>query len=101
MNLINKKYKWDPSVRTRHLAVVIFLITLITGVLLSFNTARYLSGEIRAVNRIEQRISEAEKLGFERIIISKYNRKATEGWQGNIEVIPVATVEDVYRLLFP
>jgi DNA repair protein RadA/Sms len=53
------------------------------------------------VNRIEQRISEAEKLGFERIIISKYNRKATEGWQGNIEVIPVATVEDVYRLLFP
>ena len=48
MNLINKKYKWDPSVRTRHLAVVIFLITLITGVLLSFNTARYLSGEIRA-----------------------------------------------------
>jgi hypothetical protein len=34
-------------------------------------------------------------------IISKYNRKATEGWQGNIEVIPAATVEDVYRLLFP
>lgn len=34
-----------------------------------------LSGEIRAVNRIEQRIAEAEKLGFEKIIISKFNKK--------------------------
>jgi DNA repair protein RadA/Sms len=34
-----------------------------------------LSGEIRAVNRIEQRIAEAEKLGFEKIIVSKYNQK--------------------------
>jgi DNA repair protein RadA/Sms len=32
-----------------------------------------LSGEIRAVNRIEQRIAEAEKLGFEKILVSKYN----------------------------
>jgi signal transduction histidine kinase len=40
--------KWDPSVRTRHLAVTIFLITLVALVLLSFNTARYLNGEIRA-----------------------------------------------------
>ena len=34
-----------------------------------------LSGEIRAVNRIEQRIAEAEKLGFEKILVSKYNQK--------------------------
>ena len=34
-----------------------------------------LSGEIRSVNRIEQRIAEAEKLGFEKIIVSKYNQK--------------------------
>jgi DNA repair protein RadA/Sms len=33
-----------------------------------------LSGEIRAVNRIEQRVAEAEKLGFEKIILSKYNQ---------------------------
>ena len=33
-----------------------------------------LSGEIRAVNRIEQRIAEAEKLGFEKIIVTKYNQ---------------------------
>ena len=37
-----------------------------------------LSGEIRAVNRIEQRIAEAEKLGFEKIIVSKYHGKAME-----------------------
>lgn len=48
MKLLKKKTKWDPSVRTRHLTVSIFLLTLITGVLLSFNTARYLSAEIRA-----------------------------------------------------
>lgn len=40
--------KWEPSVRTRHLTVTIFLITLVALVLLSFNTARYLNGEIRA-----------------------------------------------------
>jgi DNA repair protein RadA/Sms len=35
-----------------------------------------LNGEIRAVNRIEQRIAEAEKLGFEKIIVSRYNKKS-------------------------
>lgn len=40
--------KWEPSVRTRHLTVIIFLISLITGVLLCFNTARLLSAEVRA-----------------------------------------------------
>jgi DNA repair protein RadA/Sms len=58
-----------------------------------------LSGEIRAVNRIDQRISEAEKLGFEKIIISRYNRKGDYRSPG-IEVIACAQVEEVYRLLF-
>ncbi len=40
--------KWDPSVRTRHLTVTIFLITIVALALLSFYTARYLNGEIRA-----------------------------------------------------
>jgi signal transduction histidine kinase len=48
LKLLKQKTKWDPSVRTRHLTVSIFLIILITGVLLSFNTSRYLSGEIQA-----------------------------------------------------
>jgi DNA repair protein RadA/Sms len=59
-----------------------------------------LSGEIRAVNRIEQRIAEAEKLGFEKIIISKYNQKGISKQKFNIEMITLGTVEEVYKLLF-
>jgi DNA repair protein RadA/Sms len=59
-----------------------------------------LSGEIRAVNRIEQRIAEAEKLGFEKIIISKYNQKGIGKQKFNIEVITRGAVEEVYKLLF-
>jgi DNA repair protein RadA/Sms len=57
-----------------------------------------LSGEIRAVNRIDQRISEAEKLGFESIVISKYNRKS-EPHKG-IKTISVALIEEVYSKIF-
>ncbi len=59
-----------------------------------------LSGEIRAVNRIEQRIAEAEKLGFKKIIVSKYNQKSLANHAFNIEVVPVGKVEEVYQLLF-
>jgi DNA repair protein RadA/Sms len=59
-----------------------------------------LSGEIRAVNRIEQRIAEAEKLGFEKIFISRYNKKGTDFSKFNIEVVPVGRVDEVYRGLF-
>jgi DNA repair protein RadA/Sms len=59
-----------------------------------------LSGEIRAVNRIEQRIAEAEKLGFEKIIVSKYNQKGTIKQRHNIEVVTMGRVEEVYRHLF-
>ncbi|MCD6091077.1 MAG: DNA repair protein RadA [Bacteroidales bacterium] len=58
-----------------------------------------LSGEIRSVNRIDQRISEAEKLGFERIIISKFNQKAIPK-SSKIEVIAVNKVEDVFKYVF-
>ncbi len=59
-----------------------------------------LSGEIRAVNRIEQRIQEAEKLGFEQIFISKYNTKGLDIKRYQILVRPVATLEDIFRILF-
>jgi DNA repair protein RadA/Sms len=59
-----------------------------------------LSGEIRAVNRIEQRIAEAEKLGFEKIIISKYNQKGIKNQKFNIELVSLGKVEEVYRYLF-
>lgn len=59
-----------------------------------------LSGEIRAVNRIEQRIAEAEKLGFEKIIISKYNSKIIAKSKQNIEIVALGKVEELYRYLF-
>ena len=59
-----------------------------------------LNGEIRAVNRIEQRIAEAEKLGFEKIIVSKYNKKGFDKEKAGIQVVPVAQVQEVYQLLF-
>jgi len=59
-----------------------------------------LSGEIRSVNRIEQRIAEAEKLGFEKIIVSKYNQKGLPKRKFNIEIVTMGKVEEVYRYLF-
>jgi len=59
-----------------------------------------LSGEIRAVNRIEQRIAEAEKLGFEKIIVSKYNQKGLRNQKFNIEIVSMGRVEEMYKYLF-
>jgi DNA repair protein RadA/Sms len=59
-----------------------------------------LSGEIRAVNRIDQRIAEAQKLGFEKIIVSKYNQKGLSKQKFTIEVVLMGRVEEVYKHLF-
>ena len=59
-----------------------------------------LSGEIRPVSRIEQRISEAAKLGFERIIIPKSNMHGLEKRKLGIELIPVTKVEEAFKNLF-
>ena len=58
-----------------------------------------LSGEVRPVNRIEQRISEAEKLGFQHIIIPRNNLQGLKG-KFQIGIHPVAKVEEALRLLF-
>ena len=57
-----------------------------------------LSGEIRPATRIEQRILEAEKLGFEQIFISQYNK--VEKGKFAIKVMEFGTVEEVYQTLF-
>jgi DNA repair protein RadA/Sms len=59
-----------------------------------------LNGEIRAVNRIQQRIAEAEKLGFEKIIISSFNQKGIDTKKLGISVVAVETVEEAYKLFF-
>lgn len=58
-----------------------------------------LSGEIRPVNRVEARISEAEKLGFAKIFISSFNKGLNTG-KYSIKVVQVSKVEDVFRELF-
>jgi len=59
-----------------------------------------LSGEVRAVNRIEARIAEADKLGFERIFISKYSAKGLDTSKYKVKVVPVATIGELYKQLF-
>jgi DNA repair protein RadA/Sms len=91
----------DPSI---DLAVLCALLSSYEDVAIPQNTCFAgevgLSGEIRAVNRIEQRIAEAEKLGFEKIIVSKYNQKGLSKQRFNIEVIMMGQVDEVYSSLF-
>jgi DNA repair protein RadA/Sms len=91
----------DPSI---DLAVLCALLSSYEDValppLICFAGEVGLSGEIRAVNRIEQRIAEAEKLGFEKIIISKYQRKGLSQDSFNIELVTLGRVEEVYKYLF-
>ncbi len=91
----------DPSI---DLAVLCALLSSYEDVSLPqhicFSGEVGLSGEIRAVNRIDQRIAEAEKLGFEKIILSKYNRKGLGKQKFGIEIITMGRVEEVYKFLF-
>lgn len=59
-----------------------------------------LSGEVRPVNRIEQRVAEAEKLGFTDMIIPKYNLGGFDSQKYNIHLHPVRKVEEALRILF-
>jgi hypothetical protein len=59
-----------------------------------------LSGEVRPVSRVEQRITEAEKLGFTHIILPSYNMKSLSRKNFKIEMHPVKKVEGALRALF-
>lgn len=91
----------DPAI---DLAVVCSILSSNEDVPINPNTCFAaevgLSGEIRPVNRIEQRIREAEKLGFEQIFVSSYNLKGIDTSSFGIEVVQVSKIEDVYRRLF-
>src|SRR5579871_120992 len=91
----------DPSI---DLAVLCSLLSSYEDIPLphqiSFAGEIGISGEIRAVNRIEQRIAEAEKLGFEKILVSKYNQKGLKNQKFNIEVVSMGRVDEVYKFLF-
>jgi DNA repair protein RadA/Sms len=59
-----------------------------------------LGGELRAVNRIEQRISEAEKLGFEKIFVSKFSQKSVDLKKSKIEIRSFGKLPEVFKELF-
>ncbi len=90
----------DPAI---DLAVVAAVLSSNTDLPIPKNIALSaevgLSGEVRPVNRIDQRISEAEKLGFEKIVISKYN-KGIEQQNFKIELVKCGKIDEVVRALF-
>lgn len=59
-----------------------------------------LSGEVRAISRIEQRIGEARKIGFSTIIIPSDNAKSLTSNHSGIKTLPVSRVEEAFRILF-
>ncbi len=88
----------DPAV---DLAVVAALLSSYEDVAISnqfaFSGEVGLSGEIRAVNKVDQRVAEAGKLGYEKIFISKYNQKTSIE---SAEINLVKTVAEFYKTLF-
>ena len=59
-----------------------------------------LSGEVRPVSRVEQRVAEADRLGFEKIFVSKYNLRELDKKRYHIEVVPASVIEEAFRALF-
>jgi DNA repair protein RadA/Sms len=59
-----------------------------------------LSGEIRPVSRVEQRIAEAARMGFNQILVSEYNLKGVNTGKFGIRVIPVKKIEEAFRVLY-
>ena len=59
-----------------------------------------LSGEVRPVNRIENRIAEASRLGFKRIFIPAYNKKGIDPKRFQIEIVPLRHLGDLLKELF-
>ncbi len=89
----------DPAV---DLSIVASLLSSVTDKPVPHNICLAgevgLSGEIRAVNQIENRIGEAEKIGFNKIILSQYNKIKTDNYK--IEIQRIKHVGDLYRTLF-
>jgi DNA repair protein RadA/Sms len=91
----------DPAI---DLAIVSSLLSSLEDVSIPHNICFAgevgLSGEIRAVNRIEQRIQEADRLGFKEIFVSKYNVKGLDTNKYKIRVRTVGKMEELYHALF-
>jgi DNA repair protein RadA/Sms len=91
----------DPAI---DLSVVSALISSLEDVALPNNICFAgeigLSGEIRSIQRVEQRIQEANRLGFHQIFVSKFNLKGLNVTKFDIEVIGISRVDELYSQLF-
>jgi DNA repair protein RadA/Sms len=89
----------DPAI---DLAICISIISSMEEIPISdkicFAAEVGLGGELRAVNRVDQRISEAEKLGFQEIYVSKFNKKESKG--SKIKISSFGKLADVMGALF-
>ena len=59
-----------------------------------------LSGEVRPVSRVEQRVAEADRIGFEKIFVSKYNMRGINKKRFGLQIVEVAGIEEAFRALF-
>jgi DNA repair protein RadA/Sms len=100
LNMAGGIYVEDPAV---DLAVCVSMVSSMEETPVSekfcFAAEVGLGGELRAVNRIDQRIAEAEKLGFEKIFISRFSQKSIDLKKIKIEVRPLSKLTDVFREL--
>lgn len=91
----------DPAI---DLAIISALISSLEDVALPSNICLAgeigLSGEIRSVQRAEQRIQEANRLGFEKIFVPKFNMKGIDTKGFDLEVVAVGKIEELYNILF-
>jgi len=91
----------DPAI---NLAIVAAILSSATDIAIDtktcFSGEMGLNGEVRPVARIAQRIAEADKLGFTRMFVSKYNLKGIKKEDYNIKLLPIAKVEEMFGILF-
>lgn len=101
LNIAGGLHIEDPAI---NLSVVAAVLSSLSDIPIDANTCFTgeigLNGEVRPVTRIEQRIAEADKLGFNRIFLSKYNLKGLHQKASSIKLIPLANVEEILQHLF-
>ncbi|MBS1486093.1 MAG: DNA repair protein RadA [Bacteroidetes bacterium] len=101
VNMAGGIYVEDPAI---DLALCVSVISSMEEIPVSdkicFAAEVGLGGELRAVNRIEQRISEAEKLGFKKIYVSKFSQKSVDTKKVKIEVVPSGNLSEIFKMIF-
>jgi DNA repair protein RadA/Sms len=97
VNMAGGIFVEDPAI---DLALCVSIVSSLEEIVVSdkvcFAAEIGLGGELRAVNRIDQRISEAEKLGFEEIYVSKFSSKSVDVKRLNIKVKSFSNLREVF-----